>query len=104
MFPTALNCLVSKWTTGTVNSSAAGCSNGSLKDTHVAQGCFDVDERIVSAGNDCGCKGLIQLRLFHRIVPFSDRFQLPRVEVQDWDGAEFTQRLRSCFTQSRSER
>jgi len=32
-----------------------------------------------------------------RVVPGADHFQLPRVQIEDWDGDEFAKRLRAWF-------
>jgi peptidoglycan/xylan/chitin deacetylase (PgdA/CDA1 family) len=47
---------------------------------------------VQEAGYTCACSTLQA-----SVRPGSDRFQLPRLEVQDWDGDLFAQKLRQWF-------
>jgi peptidoglycan/xylan/chitin deacetylase (PgdA/CDA1 family) len=49
--------------------------------------------RIVrEAGFACACSSVVDM-----VQPGTDRFQLPRIPVQDWDGEEFSKQLSRWF-------
>jgi peptidoglycan/xylan/chitin deacetylase (PgdA/CDA1 family) len=47
---------------------------------------------VKESGFDCGCANVPGI-----LRPKADRFQLPRVVVRDWDGDEFSRRLKEWF-------
>ena len=50
------------------------------------------------AGFACACSTLTRV-----VEPGTDCFQLPRVQVEDWDGEEFSRRLSLWFGGSKEQ-
>lgn len=47
---------------------------------------------VQEAGFTCACSCVV-----NSVQPYTDQFQLPRLEVKDWDGEEFARRLSRWF-------